>query len=392
MSKASIYDRLQRRPPAPVETPKVSTERSDFRRDRLRVIDGVALTPAGLVNAREIPPQAAPEVSPTLEGAGGSRLLIHPIVEGVGQQAPDPMDPEAKAQRVHQLIEAVALEAMMMLDNAEPRPAEVGFDIVLSAPLRSATAWNTIIEPLRKMIQASPYGQGLGSLRHTENGWDMHRHLSVPDTGGRPYVVWISADSLINRADVGRLQQHALLAGPSTPNGMKVGEACAALLLQRVAEDTPNPATGWWLDEASVKSHPKRDDLHQRTRHANLVELLASALADTTPDVLISDSLRRPGRATEVSRALLERGVSLDIIDDGISVEEWCGWPGEALTALQLVLAVASLAKMPEQDALMLNVAEEERSRAMVLHSTSGTDSSSQEAAVAASADTRIGS
>jgi|GEM_PF-1790338 len=413
MSKASIYDRLQRRPPAPVEKPKVSTERSDFRRDRLRVIDGVALTPAGLVNSGVVPKKGSLEVQSERLGLDGFPLLGFSVQNRVPAHPDDGSQPfrrDDKALRLTELIQSLFIETMELLDNI---PEHAGFDIVLVAPLRLQGARDMVMQRLRDAVLGTEYGERLGALRYSDMGWDPHASLAVPEPGGMAYVLWICADSVLNTEDLGQLQQRRLLASASQQEGVYPGEAVSALLFQRLLDEDcaeGSMASGWWLDNGAQQEHIARHDRDRQARRQTIEEILdlawpqrskddakdhGTAMNDAvlaSPAVVVVDALTLPGRTVEVSSPLMERWQRVNVVDDGISVDGWCGWPGEALTALQLVLAVASLAKMPEQDALILNVAEEERSRALVLRSTSGTDSSSQEAAVAASADTRIGS
>lgn len=375
MAKASIYDLLHQHEPPVVETPVTRAGRGDYRTDRLRLIDGVALTPAGVVAAGEVPEPSAPVLATDLQGPDGFRLLVQPVGEVMPVDEPRLGGRgSAKARRLHELVQTISIDALMLLDAL---PDGAAFDIVLSAPLRSPQAIEIILDRLRRTVDATEYGEGLGDIRHSTSGWDPHATLAVPESGGQPYVLWISADSLLNHDDIARLHHRRLLALSSRPTGVSPGEAAVALLMQRVLESEPEEAdgssTGWWLDHASGLAHPERSTLSHQARHRTLRDLLAQAWPESdedreagAPAYVVMDAQGLPGRTMDVIGPLIERWPMLDVLDDGVSVDAWCGWPGEALTSLQLVLAMASLA--PEDGALVLNLVEERRTRALVLH------------------------
>ncbi len=137
MSRASIFDLLHERDPVvePVShTPQI---RNDYAPDRLRVIDGVALSPAGFIAQGSLPEPHTPELSDGLIGADGFRLLIHEIVDlpTINERQLARIDP--KALRLHQLIQSIIIEALLLLEGM---PEGEGFDVVLSAPVRTPRA------------------------------------------------------------------------------------------------------------------------------------------------------------------------------------------------------------------------------------------------------------
>lgn len=373
MSRASIYDLLQQRAQPVVEQPVVVEERSHFRADRLRLLDGVALTAAGVLAMGSVPEAARVELSEDMRGPDGFQLMACTVKEviPVGESRLRRLDP--KALRLHELIQTILLDALMML---EALPENGRFDIVLSAPLRSGEAASLLLEQIQQAVAETEYGERLGDIRHSAVGWDPHTCLAVSESGGHPHVLWLCADSLINATDVGRLDRRGLLMKASRSVGLAPGEAAVALLMQRVSEENDvESASGWRLDSATEQEHAPRSS---RTRQGGaalvIKELLEKswpeAAADTeaeSPSRIVVDALGITGSMTDVAGPLTDRWRGIDLTDNGVSVDRWCGWPGEALTALQLLLAVAPLGE--DESALVLNVVEERSSRGMALRS-----------------------
>ncbi|MFQ3790413.1 hypothetical protein [Halomonas sp. A29] len=389
MAKASIYDLLSQRYEPVVEPQEPTGQRSDYRPDRLRLMDGVALTSAGMVARDEVPERAMPVLSPVLHGPDGFRLLVHAMQDVMRVDEPRLERHSAKALRLHALIQTISLDALMLL---EALPEGAGFDIVVSAPLRSAQAVEIVLGRLGTMVAASAYGAGLGDIHHSDSGWDPHTTLGTRESGGQPYVLWIGADSLLNHDDIAELHRQGLLALASRQVGVCPGEAAFALLAQRVLDSGSGgdeaPTTGWWLDAATLLEHPERSMRDNPARQQLMHDLLAQAWPVAEPPAyLVMDTLELPGRTMELSAPLLERWPRLDIIDDGLSVSALCGWPGEALTPLQLVLALASVGHA--KSALLLNQAAETYSRALTLHACALAMSTNEDSPAAAPVDRR---
>ena len=389
MAKASIFDLLSQRYEPVVEPQEPTGQRSDYRTDRLRLIDGVAVTPAGMVARDEVPERAMPVLSPVLHGPDGFRLLVHAVKDVMPMSEPRLERHSAKARRLHALIQTISLDALMLLDAL---PAGAGFDIVVSAPLHSAQAIEIVLGRLSTMVAASAYSAGLGDIHHSDSGWDPHATLRAPESGGRPYVLWIGADSLLNHDDTAELHRQGLLALASRQVGVCPGEAAFALLVERVSESGAGgdevPTTGWWLDSATLLGHPERSMRDNPARQQQVDDLLAQAWPmEAPPAYLVMDTLELPRRVMALSAPLLERWPRLDIIDDGLSVSALCGWPGEALTPLQLVLALASVGH--SESALLLNLAEEGCSRALTLQACALAMSTNEDSPAAPPVDRR---
>ena len=167
MSRASIFDLLHQRQAVSEPQEEPTAARCDYAGDRLRLIDGLALTAAGFIRGGEIPEAPAPELSSTLYGSDGYRLLVHRVVDTISVDEPRLARCEAKAYRLHQLVQTVVTEALMLL---EALPEDSPFDVLLSAPIRSPEAAAIIQERLRGAIAETQYGACLGELRLAEIG------------------------------------------------------------------------------------------------------------------------------------------------------------------------------------------------------------------------------
>ncbi|WIX34207.1 hypothetical protein QO259_05955 [Salinicola sp. JS01] len=382
MSRASIFDLLHQRQVVsePVEEPVAI--RSDYLPDRLRIIDGLALTAAGFIRSGEIPEPATPELSSTLYGADGYRLLVHRVGDAMSVNEPRLGRLDAKALRLHQLIQTVVIEALMML---EVLPEESHFDVLLSTPFRSREAADIVQSRLRDVIAETQYGACLGEVRLAPEGADPHATLAVGDQGGMPYVLWVGADSLLNDSDVGSLRYRDLLTPTSRGGGLYPGEAVAALLLQRLTAEDAAFDSGWYLEAGIRREHAPRATRRDHDKRQALITLLdelwpaAGSLsgadeqaggeetASAAPSRLVVDALGLPGRAVELGGAVVERWPDLDTVEDGLGVDALCGWSGEATRVLPFVLAVAACT--PEQHALVLTLHAEQSTQAWALES-----------------------
>jgi hypothetical protein len=357
MFKSSIYDRLQQVRPVEPEAPVVKV-RSDYRTDTLCLLDGVALTSAGAVAKGQLPSSAAAEISATLRGPDGYGLLVHEIALGQAGASPASGEQVARLDRRHQrletLIQALIIDALLML---EALPEGAPFDIVLSAPIRHASLVEGFIARLRETVAATPFADALGSVSHRAAAeQDLHQLLAAEASGGMPHVILLSVDSLLFDSSVSELSRRGQLAYASRPSGLFPGEAVAALLFERLAPDSPAPLQGWQVPLAATLTHAARGSRELRRSPAPLMQLIerqwpvqaendehASTREPFEPMRLVIDSLGLPGRAVEAGTSLMNRWPGLDMIEDGTTLDSFCGWPGDAWLALALVLAIAEL-------------------------------------------------
>ncbi|WP_136066962.1 hypothetical protein [Modicisalibacter radicis] len=374
MSRASIFDLLHQRQSVAAPVEETAAARNDYDPDRLRLVDAVALTASGFVSAGVMPDEQAPGLSSTLCDPDGFPLLVHQIGDVMPVSEPRLGRFEAKAPRLHTLVQAIVVEALMML---EALPEDTGFDVVLTAPLKSPEAVGIVAEQLRAAIVETQYASVLGEIRHTVHGDDPHSTLAVGDGSGMPHVLWISADSLLNEEDVGALDHRGVLGRSSRGAGLYPGEAVAALLVQRLLPEDLAFDDGWRIDKGIVVEHQARSSRRDHARRQAMLELLADAwpppstspqgIESSVPSGIVIDAMGLPGRAVEVGSALVERWPEIDMIEEGIGVDQFCGWPGEALTALMMALAIAPLAST--ESALVLGLEAETRSRVWALRS-----------------------
>ncbi|GHB23304.1 hypothetical protein [Salinicola rhizosphaerae] len=369
MSRASIFDRLheRQRPVDVVEAPTLT--RDDFETARLRFIDGVALTPSGFVARGSTPEAGTPALSHSLYGPDGFRLLVHEVVDVMSVDDSRLGRLEAKALRLHALIQTIVIEALMLLESL---PEETPFDVVLTAPLRSSEATGIVVDHLRDAIAETQYGAVLGEITLREQGGDPHAALAV--NKGMSHVLWINADSSLNGEDISRLQRDGLIGRRSSGGGLYPGEAVTALLVQRLLPGESDFAAGWIVNAGTSEEQAPRSERREYLKRQQMVALLGGAWpqgdeSDVTetesPACVVIDAMALAGRAAEVGGALIERWPEIDLIDDGIGVDGISGWPGQGMTALSFCLALSALE--PEASALVLSVVSETRSVAWKL-------------------------
>lgn len=381
MSHSSIFDKLYtRRQPVSEPVEEAVQVLSDFDAERLRIVDGIALTPAGFVGQGEVPETHSPELSSELHGIDGFRLPIHQIADLPDVDEPELARYDSKALRVHQLMQSIVVEALMML---EAIPESAGFDIVFSAPLNWPKVATIIGERLQAVAMETQYGERLGEVRHVTSG-EPHTILKAPEQGGMPYVLWIGADSLINEEDIASPENRGLMVQSSRDSAAFPGEAVAAVLVQRLQEDETDFDSGWELKRGIVDQHPKRSDRRDYERKQQVLgifsELFPEADSDSeseessddadetaTPVRVVVDSLDMSGRAVEVGGAVTECWPQIEMLVDCLGADSLSGWSGEAMLPLSMVVALAPLA--PEENAVVLSLQSENHSDGWLLRS-----------------------
>lgn len=85
---------------------------------------------------------------------------------------------------------------------------------------------------------------------------------------------------------------------------------------------------------------------------------------------LVMDSLGLPGRAVEAGTSLMNRWPGLDMIEDGTTLDSFCGWPGDAWLALALVLAIAELED--NDSALVVSLRDDTQTQVLALMPCAG--------------------
>lgn len=371
MSRASIFDLLHERQPVSEPEPVPEPQPADYDCERLQVLDGLALTAAGLITLDGLPEAHTPELSSSLLGADGYRLLVHEIADLPVAEEPELGRVDTKALRLHRLIQSVITEALMLLESL---PEDAHYDVVLSAPVLSKDATAIIMDQLRAVIAETQYGGRVGDLRHNAAGDDPHIALAVSEEGALPHVLWLSVDTVINQQDLDSPASGQLLVQSSRGAGLHAGEAAAAMLIRRLANGEPQPEDGWLLGRGAIREHAARSARRNHQKCQALIELLGEFWPEEdaagNPSRFVVDARGLPGRAVELGGAVTERWPEIDAIDDGVSVEDFCGWPGASVTALMLVLAIAEI--KPEEHALILALHAEHHSRVWALRGPTG--------------------
>ncbi|SEF73609.1 hypothetical protein [Marinobacterium lutimaris] len=368
MSRASIFDRLHQRLPEPEPEPTLDQTRTDYDPDRLRLIDGVALTSAGFVGNGDIPEPAGASLSESLHGADGYRLLVHEISDLPPLSDLRLKRLEARAVRLQQLLQAIVIDALMLLESV---PEDSRFDVILTAPVRSPEATDILTRYLQDLFAETAFGERLGELRVTRKADDPHRLLGVTEEGGMPYVLWICADSLLNPEALAAPDIRTLLSQASRGAGVYPGEAVVALLAQRVLPQQKCFEEGWLLGKGVTHEHSARASLRNNQRRKELIELLQSVWVNAEegdePARMVIDAFALPGRAIELGGAVIECWPGVDALEDAVALDVSCGWTGEAIPALMLVMAMTGLGA--DQEAVIMSLSAETSSEAWVLRS-----------------------
>lgn len=374
-SRASLYDRLRPRQSTLEQMARQQATPAPERRydpDRLRVLDGVALTSAGLVGWGNVPAPAVPTPLEGVQSPGGNCFLCHKVVDTIPiASSPDGQAIDQKTTRLLELVHSLALEALGLLDKA-PKNAisNIGFDIAVSLPSDGLVSTHAFLEYIRELLKASSFCQSMGQLICLDNSIGLHAAVAA-SVLTRPYILWISADSFCSSSGVVQLEQQSLLASPPRYKGTHPGEACAAVLLQRIEENSSAFQDGWWLVPSVGLHHSARAQQSRRSRLDSMRELIntvSSALVDSEPSVAIADVGKLPNRVSDVCAALFDHWSHPDAIEDVYFADSFCGWSGSALNAIQIVLAIAALTeKKHAGSALILEVASETTSGAAFL-------------------------
>lgn len=366
MSRASIFDRLHRLQPAPEPDAALALARDDYDPERLRLIDGVALTSAGFIGADVVPEPRPAALSSSLYSDSGYRLLVHEVADLPSLTEPRLARLDAKAGRLYQLIQATIIDVVMML---EAIPDNGCFDVVISAPVRSSQAAEFISQSVLDVLNETQFGERLGDINLVRQSGDPHSLLQVKEKGGMPYVLWIAIDSLLNNEDI--VEHQRVLGQSSAGASFYPGEAVAAVLVQRLLPVDGAFSTGWELKKGSVHEHPPRAECRTNQKRQALIGLLESIWVPgqegEEPARLVIDCLGLPGRAVELGGSLIECWPGIDLIDDGLAVDAYCGWVGVVVPTLMLVMAMAELEV--EQQAVIVAVNAETTSKAWLLRS-----------------------
>ncbi|USZ50661.1 hypothetical protein [Halomonas sp. DN3] len=366
-SRASLYDRLRPRQSTLEQMARQQATPAPERRydpDRLRVIDGVALTSAGLVGWGNMPDKQAAVVDTSL--AASESLLVHRIDCQFGTLG-EPLALQGdRARRLYELARALVGEAMTLLERL---PTEAGFEVVLSMPVEGHTT------VLRDMLDVSLRGSlaypRMTGLRLVPDHQDLHDTLATPATGGAGHVLWLSIDCVLHAHGIGQLRARQQLATTRNPQGIKPSEAAVALMIQRIAEDGYGGGDGYLLKRGVMLEHNRRTDLTRRQRYQSLAEILArvwpdeGATAGNAPGVVVADSLDLPGRRADLAGALLTLWPELDLGEECRCIDYHFGWPGTALIALQLVVALVG--DRSRSGAVLLQLSDDHSSRALAL-------------------------
>lgn len=366
-SRASLYDRLRPRQSTLEQMARQETTPEPARRydpDRLRVIDGVALTAAGMVGRDGLPDSQIAVMDASL--AASESLLVHRVECHAGSVGEPLAHAGERASRLYELTRALLGEALTLLERL---PADARFEVIVSMPIEGHST------VLRDMLNASLRGSlaypRMTGLQLVPDQRDIHDTLAAPAAGGAGHVLWLSVDGVLHAHGIAQLRARHQLATSRYSQGIKPSEAAAALLIRREAEDGCGSDVGYLLKRGQVREHARRADLTRRQRHQTVTELVTSVWPgpgteeDISPAVVVADCLSLPGLRADLAAGVITRWPDFDLGQQCLCINFHFGWPGTALSALQLVAALAS--DRSTSGAVVLQLNDDHSSRALAL-------------------------
>lgn len=410
MSESSIYDRMPLRQstlrkyaqaqkaaaPAPTR----------YDPERLRVIDGVALTAAGLVGWGSVPAASSPVVDRTLSST--EVLLTHPVALPEAFAGSITALIGEPARRVHELGHALLCEALNLV---EPLPAEANVDVYVSTALDIREQAQALCQSLASVLRTSPRisavrqasaHEDIHDDSHEAIHEDIHDLLAAPESGGASHVLWLSIDTLLHAQGIASLRDRGALASLSDLQGLKPAEASVALLFERVQEDAEPLSAGIWLTRGKTQTYHRHELSTRQQRRQHLRELVAQGWQDGSTESLngrgdtpgkrpkdesgggeqrdldtgsagapfvVVDHLDVSGDRAVLGSVLMERWPEFELGEDCLSIDAHFGWPGQSAIALSLVVATVELQRRGAQatGALLLTLMDDNRRQTLAL-------------------------
>ena len=352
---SSIYDRLHQRRASRRPLAKHSARRHDLARDRLCLVDGVALNAVGHIRPDEALPEAALAVScPSLLDRRGFPRLAKPA-QGI---ALDHRHVEAAGRlEILWLALAGALDLLVRhLPESEPA------DVVLTAPdtlssQEQQLLLSLIIERL-STLRGWNAAQSQGHLRHSA---DINAVLAAdPDRGGMRWVFWCSVDCLIDHLRLKPLDETLPQNTPLIP-----GEGASLLLCERVPADAaPHRGRLWVTTSHHIHNHVHTTTASQRGETARaqaLKALVAPLVGAEVPDVTwcLMD-VGAGGRAADTFAALFTFWPGLHVPGETcLALDSYCGWLGGVAPSTMLIMA-ATLLQSDAERAILLSLCDDD--------------------------------
>lgn len=395
MSRASIYDQLYQRRPAP-EPKAPAAPPVLYDPQCLYLVDAITLTPSGRVAKDDWPQPVAPERDLQLNGPHGETLLVYRVPDLVDQVPVQLTD--ASAVKEWRLLQTWLDELISLLlsvpDEGETPPA---LDVVWSTELTGYAREQilTLLQDTLSALRLPVKVQSVESCRpvalHT-----LHQQLAPGDQPAAPWVLLLGAGSCVHAQGVVALDHQQRLATTTQPFGLRPGEAVSGLLLRRQpllpqsglsqtnrletartdasTETVETPLeSGWLLRPGLYCRHPSRDRERRAADHLDQA-LSAQGLStdpqseQPVPDFVMLDTLSLPGRSIELANVLMRRYPHIDLIDHGATVDGLCGWPGVVAPVVQLALATA-LVEGAEASVCVMSVSQAESTPVIMLES-----------------------
>ena len=362
---SSIYDELYRRRVSRRQPTVAEGRRRDFSAERISLVDGVAITPAGVFQMGEGLPKEAPLATPCplFTNAQGFPRLVKPISTIALSERH--LGVEGRLSAIWDFLTGSVDVLIRQL------PDDDNVDLVVTLP-DGVSPWlqqslqQRIIEQLKKRRVWQE-----GQSHCTIGSASTLNTLLAPDTsvGAMRWVFWCCIDSLLDDAQLYRWDGRF-----STQSPLIAGEGGALMLFERAALEA-EPTKGLFWVQSAQQPHASSSSAAKRARTVALKALVSKLLPAHTSDQQDDGTLDAPAwcimdmgsgdRAGDAFMALFGRWAGVyEPLVNCYALDHFCGCVGDAALGLSLMMAAAA---MQQEDSAMLLMLGETDVSAMTL-------------------------
>lgn len=361
---SSIYDELYRRRVSRRQPTVVEGRRRDFSAERISLVDGVAITSAGVLQMGEGLPKEAPLATPCplFTNAQGFPRLVKPISTIALSERH--LGVEGRLSAIWDFLTG-SFDALI-----RQLPDDDNVDLVVTLP-DGVSPWlqqslqQRIIEQLKKHRVWQE-----GQSRCTVGSASTLNTLLAPDTlGAMRWVFWCCIDSLLDDAQLYRWDERFSKQSP-----LIAGEGGALMLFERAAPEA-EPTKGQFWVQSAQQLHASSSTAAKRARTVALNALISKLLPAHTSDQQDDGASDAPAwcimdmgsgdRAGDAFMALFDRWAGVyEPLVNCYALDHFCGGVGGAALGLSLMMAAAA---MQQEDSAMLLMLSETDVSAMTL-------------------------
>lgn len=337
---SSIYDELYRRRVSRRQPSVTESRRRDFSADRVCVVDGAAVSAAGMFlmhgGLPDTPPIASPW--PLLTDASGFPRLAKPIKTMAASDRHLGID--GRLNSIWALL-AGSLDGLV-----RQLPDDEKVDVVICLPEVASLSFRQSLQQslVERLTTYNLWQEGESVCHITSSSATLNTMLAPdPNVGGMRWVVVCSIDSLLEEHQLGQWGTSA-----DQQTSVIAGEGGALILFERVAPAALPSLGRFWINskEQSFEETSKPLPMKKHPRIAALsalLEALVPAEASAPPDVCVMDiGMGEP--AGDAFMALFERWPNQYApMVNCHALDYYNGYIGEATFAVMLMMAVAAI-------------------------------------------------